>query len=169
MKPLISVANLTFAASLAMGLGSLSASGQADSETRSVRKGAQVEFLFPEQITVTAGKAADVALHFRVAPGLHINSHQPKDEYLIATTFSIPDGLGVKLDNANYPAGGEIRLAQDPDHIVSVYTGDFTIDTRITAAAGNHLVEAKLHYQACSDSICMPPKTIPVAIDVIGQ
>jgi hypothetical protein len=37
------------------------------------------------------------------------------------------------------------------------------------AEAGNHLVEAKLHFQACDKNICMPPKTIPVAIDVIGK
>jgi len=50
-----------------------------------------------------------------------------------------------------------------------VYTDEFVIQARIVAAAGNHLVEAKLHFQACDKSICLPPKTIPVAIDVIGK
>jgi hypothetical protein len=50
-----------------------------------------------------------------------------------------------------------------------VYTGEFVIQARIVSEAGNHLVEAKLHFQACDKNICMPPKTISVAIDVIGK
>jgi hypothetical protein len=30
-------------------------------------------------------------------------------------------------------------------------------------------VQGKLHYQACDQNQCMPPKTIAVAIDVIGK
>jgi hypothetical protein len=30
-------------------------------------------------------------------------------------------------------------------------------------------VEAKLRYQACNNDTCMPPKTITVPIDVIGN
>ncbi len=142
---------------------------QADSPNRSVLRGAAVEYMFPEQVTVAAGKAAGVTLHFRIAQGLHINSHTPRDEYLIPTTFSIPDGLGVRLEAADYPPGTDFTLPSDPRSKLSVYTGEFTIQARIVAEPGNHLVEAKLHFQACNDTACMPPKTIPVAIDVIGK
>jgi hypothetical protein len=128
-----------------------------------------VQFVFPEQVTVPAGKSTTVALHFRVAPGLHINSHTPKDEFLIPTTFSIPDGLGVKLDGVSYPAGAEMTLPLDPKTRLSVYTGDFTVQARITATPGDHLIEARLHFQACDNHACMPPKTISVAIDVRGD
>jgi hypothetical protein len=43
------------------------------------------------------------------------------------------------------------------------------IQARIVATAGNHLVEAKLRYQACDNNACMPPKTIVVAMDVVGK
>jgi hypothetical protein len=128
-----------------------------------------VQFVFPEQVTIPAGKSTKVALHFRVAPGLHINSHNPKDEFLIPTTFSIPDGTEVKLDGASYPAGAEMTLPLDPNTKLSVYTGDFTLQVRVTATPGDHLVEAKLRYQACDNHACMPPKTIAVAIDVVGK
>ena len=154
---------------LALGLGTLSALGQTDSTSRSLVNGAAVEYMFPEQVTVAAGKPSDVALHFRIAQGLHINSHMPKDEFLIPTTFSIPDGLGVRLDKVSYPDGKEFTLPLDPTSKLSVYTDEFVIQTRIVAAAGNHLVEAKLHFQACDKNVCLPPKTIPVAIDVIGK
>lgn len=145
------------------------AHGQSDLPGRSILKGAAVEYLFPEQVTVTAGKASDVTLHFRIAPGLHINSNKPKDEYLIPTTFSIPDGEGVRLDKASYPDGEEFTLPLDPSTKLSVYTSQFIIQARIVATAGNHLVEGKLRYQACDKNACMPPKTIPVAIDVIAK
>jgi len=128
-----------------------------------------VQYLFPEQVSVPAGKPSAVALHFRVAQGLHINSHTPSDAFLIPTDFSIPDGMGVRLGAATYPAGKIISLAFDPTTKLSVYTGDFEIQARIVATPGNHLVQARLHYQACNQNECMPPKTINVPIDVIGK
>ena len=68
-----------------------------------------------------------------------------------------------------YPAGTDFTLPLDPKTKLSVYTGEFTIQARIVAAAGDHLVEAKLRYQACDNNACMPPKTITVPIDVIGK
>jgi hypothetical protein len=157
------------AVGIALGFGALLALGQADLPRRSVLKRSEVEYMFPEQVTVAAGKASDVALHFSIGEGLHINSHTPKDEFLIPTTFSIPDGFGVRLEGASYPAGSEFTLPADRQSKLNVYTGEFVIQARIVAGAGNHLVEAKLHFQACDNNVCMPPKTIPVAIDVIGK
>ena len=128
-----------------------------------------VRYLYPEQISLTAGKSATVELHFRVAGGLHINSHAPKDKFLIPTTFTVPEGAGVRLDGAQYPAGVDFALSADPTTRLNVYTGEFTIQTRLTATAGDHLLEGKLRYQACDESQCMPPKTLTVPIDVVGK
>jgi hypothetical protein len=127
----------------ALALGTcLLARGQALSGIRpgrSIAQPAAVEYLYPEQVTVAAGKTSEVTLHFRIAQGLHINSHQPREKELIPTTFSIPEGF------------------------------EFTIQAKIVATQGNHLVEAKLRFQACDKDACMPPKTITVPIDVIGK
>ena len=128
-----------------------------------------VEYLYPEQVSIPAGKASPVALHFRIRPDLHINSHTPRAEYLIPTFFSIPDTSGVKLASAAYPAGSDFALPSNPDEKLSVYTGEFAIEAKIVSTPGNHLVEAKLRYQACDQSQCLPPKTITVPIDVIGK
>jgi Disulphide bond corrector protein DsbC len=141
----------------------------ADGHNRPQTMPDSVAYLFPEQVTVPAGKSSPILLHFRVAPGLHINSHTPSDNYLIPTTFSIPPGANARLDEADYPAGAEITLPIDPATKLSVYTGDFIIAARIIAAPGNHLIEGKLHYQACDRNECLPPKTITVPIDVIGR
>jgi Disulphide bond corrector protein DsbC len=127
-----------------------------------------VVYLFPEQVTVHARKSSPVDLHFRVAPGLHINSHNPSEKFLIATTFSIDPNDGVELTAASFPPGESMTLASDPSTRLSVYTGEFVIHTQIVSAAGNHLAQGKLHYQACDRNQCMPPKTITVPIDVIA-
>ena len=155
-----------------LSLSALAAHGQGLGESAQSRppvKTDAVMFLFPEQVSVTAGKPAPLALHFRIAQGLHINSHAPSEDYLIPTIFSIPDGAGVRLDAAAYPAGTTITLPADPTTKLSVYTGEFVIQARIVATPGNHLVQAKLRYQACDNNACMPPKTITVPIDVIAK
>ncbi|MBS1806507.1 MAG: disulfide bond formation protein DsbC [Acidobacteria bacterium] len=152
---------------------SMVAISQQDSLTssprQSVLKMQAVEYLYPEQVSVPAGKLSPVTLHFQIRENLHINSHTPRAEYLIPTVFSIPDSSGVKLANATYPVGNDFTLPADPDQKLSVYTGDFTIQAKIISTPGNHLVEAKLRYQACDQTQCLPPKTITVPIDVIGR
>jgi len=160
------------AAALVFGMVGLLALGQTLAGVRpgrSIATPAAVEYLHPEQVTVAAGKTSKVTLHFRIAQGLHINSHTPREDDLIPTTFSIPEGSGVRLAAASYPAGTDFTLPLDPGTKLSVYTGEFVIQARIVATAGNHLVEARLRYQACDKNACMPPKTITVPINVIGK
>jgi hypothetical protein len=136
---------------------------------KSTHKTEAVEYLYPEQVSVPAGKPSVVALHFRIQQNLHINSHTPREQYLIPTVFSIPEASGVRLAGANYPAGTDFTLPVDPNEKLLVYSGEFTIQASIVATPGDHLVEARLHYQACDQNACMPPKTITVPIDVIGK
>ena len=129
----------------------------------------QVQYLYPEQVTLAAGKPQSVTLHFRIAPGLHINSHTPSDKFLIPTVFSVPQGSGISLADTRYPQGVEYILPADPSTKLNVYTGDFAIETRLVATPGDHLVQARLRFQACDENACMPPRTITAPIDVIAN
>jgi len=158
------------AAIAAFAVAALAAHAQTlKAQSRPLVKTDAVTYLFPEQVSVPAGKQSQWALHFRIAQGLHINSHTPSDEFLIPTTFSVPEESGVRLASITYPAGTVMTLPIDPSTKLSVYTGEFILQARIVATAGNHLVQGKLRYQACDQNQCMPPKTIAVAIDVIGK
>ena len=167
------LARKLFTGTLLMAAAATGAFSQEDSLTSSPRqtvlKPQAVEYLYPEQVTVPAGKPTPVSLHFRIRENLHINSHTPRAEYLIPTVFSLPESSDVKLANATYPTGTDFTLPADPDQKLSVYTGDFAIQAKLVSTAGNHLVEAKLRYQACDQTQCLPPKTITVPIDVIGK
>jgi Disulphide bond corrector protein DsbC len=140
-----------------------------ESPRKSKPRAEAVVYLYPEQVNVPAGKPSAVALHFRIQPELHINSHTPRADYLIPTVLSIPESSGVRLASASYPAGADFTLPVDPSEKLLVYSGEFTIQAQIVATPGDHLVEAKLHYQACDQNACMPPKTITVPIDVVGK
>jgi len=154
---------LAFVPTLALGQRPLF-----DEAPRTAPKPAVV-FLYPEQITIPAGKSTAVALHFRVAPGLHINSHTPSQEELIPTTLKLPPDSGVRLDGVKYPPGADFTLPLDPKTKLNVYTGEFVLQARFVVTPGDHLIEATLRYQACDNTACMPPKTITAAIDVIGK
>jgi hypothetical protein len=132
-------------------------------------KPAAVSYLFPEQVTVVAGKATKVDLHFKIADGLHVNSHQPHTEDLIPTTLKFPEGDAVKATRVDFPAGEDYAFAASPGEQLSVYSGEFILHTELIAAKGEHLVQASLRYQACNNNTCMPPHSIPVAIDVIAK
>ncbi len=41
---------------------------------------AAVQFLSPDKVNIPARRAAQIDLHFRVADGLHINSHAPTEK-----------------------------------------------------------------------------------------
>jgi hypothetical protein len=157
------------ALALAVVFAAIGAHGQGYGQNASLLKGQAVEFLYPEQLNVTAGRAAAVALHFRVAPGLHINSHTPGSGFLIPTFFSVPQGSGVRFNDLSYPAGAELTLPIDPKTKLSVYTGEFVIHARVVAARGDHMFQGTLRYQACNLNQCLPPKTITVPLDVVAK
>ena len=130
---------------------------------------AAVRYEYPEQVSVAAGKPATIDLHFRVADGLHINSHTPLQKSLIRTELAVAEPRGVRFDTVDFPAGSDFALKTLSSERLSVYQGEFVLHAHITAAAGEHLVEAGLRYQACTADTCYPPKTAPVAIDIVAR
>ena len=73
------------------------------------------------------------------------------------------------IDPFEFPVKPLDAKPADPKTKLNVYSGEFAIEARMVAQAGNHLVEARLKYQACDQTQCLPPKTITVPIDVIGR
>lgn len=128
-----------------------------------------VQYLFPEQISVIAGKQTTTDLHFRVANGLHINSHKPFDKNLIPTNLVVIEQPGLKVAAVDFPAGKDFAFSFAPTEKISVYSDEFILHAHITAERGDHLLQGALRYQACDASTCFPPKTIPVAIDIIAK
>lgn len=133
------------------------------------KKSDPVSFLYPLQLTVHAGKPTPVNLTFQIAGGLHINSHTPTSKAFIRTELILPSDPGAMLSSIQFPPGSQYAMPAFPKDKLSVYSGQFTVQAKLTATPGNHMLNAKLRYQACATNSCYPPRTIPVTIDVIGK
>jgi len=82
-------------------------------------------YLYPEQITVPAGKTTTVALHFRIAP---VAAHQLAHAQRVTNSFQRfidSDGSGA-AGRAAIP-GSSVTLPADPSMKLSVYTGEFVV------------------------------------------
>lgn len=129
----------------------------------------KVHFLYPQQVTIAASKPQTIDLHFRVIPGLHINSHDPRQKSLIPTNLIEVEPEGVTIASVDFPAGSEYAFPADPSTKLSVYTGEFDLKMHVVAQPGNHLIQGALRYQACDNSTCFPPRTVRVPVDVVAK
>ncbi len=125
-------------------------------------------FAPPASLTAKPGSTANTTLSVTVAPGYHANSNKPVDPYLIPLQLSWNPGpltaAGVIFPK---PETQKLGFSAKP---VSVFTGNFNIETKFKVASnatpGTTTVTGKLHYQACDDRSCLPPRTIEVTLPV---
>jgi hypothetical protein len=120
---------------------------------------ATVPRLFAKRDSVVESK-----LRFRLQDGYHVNSNTPSDRYLIPLRLTWNEGP-VRVVDTVYPKG-QLERYPFSDKPLSVYTGDFEIETKFQVPAdaprGSHLLVAKLRYQACNNTTCLPPRTLEV-------
>lgn len=121
-------------------------------------------------VAAQRGKQTKVALSFRVAPGFHINSNAPKDEFLIPTALKMDLPTDIVLGKIEYPQGQDVSFPFSPEAKLNVYTGDFTVNLMVhpltSVVPGKYAMHGVLRYQACDNAQCFPPKTLPVSFDV---
>jgi hypothetical protein len=121
-------------------------------------------------VTAVQGKPATVPLVFRVTNGYHINSNQPKSEFLIPTALKVEATTDIVIGKTTYPEGQDMSFPFDPDEKLNVYTGDFSIDVQVrplhSVQPGKYIVRGTLKYQACDNAACYPPKQLPISFDV---
>jgi hypothetical protein len=128
--------------------------------------------LVSDAIEVRAKQEQVVELRFRVDSGFHINSHTPKDELLIPTVLKLDTGghTGVDVKGEDYPAGAPFHLqAAAAGETLDVYQGEFRVKVRLIADPGASNLTGSLHYQACDNAACFPPKTLQVKVAVVGR
>ena len=124
--------------------------------------------LVTDAVAVKAGAPDWVELRFRVDPGVHINSHMPKDELLVPTALEVSGG-DVKVVGQEYPAGVSMRLDVGAGEVLSTYQGEFRVRLQVVAAKGDGVLAGALKYQACDARSCFPPKSLPVRVAVTGR
>jgi hypothetical protein len=115
---------------------------------------------------VPVGKEFQVAVVAQIMQGFHMNSHNPSEDYLIATTLVAQPPAGIQLLDTIYPDGRDEKFSFSPDRPLNVYTGTVTIRLKVKAnpdaPVGTVDFPLTLRYQACNDTTCLPPVKLPV-------
>ena len=96
-----------------------------------------------------------------IEKGWHIQSAHPLDTFTIPTTLKV-DGLV----SANYPQHKVESFTFSGGGKVAVYDGTIQIPFTAKIPSGAKTVKATLHYQACNDSVCLPPKDVSADLSV---
>lgn len=128
-----------------------------------------VQLVSSAELKIPTGKPQSQQLSFLIATGLHINSHTPKSHFLIPTTLTLDAPAGVQVAGIEYPAGVDYHFEFAPKDPLSVYTGQFGVLVYVHAKPGHYTLHGQLHYQACDNRACNPPKTLPLTLDVVAE
>ena len=144
--------------------------GPAGSQDLTGRKTPSVSMAPAPVASVTRGKSNPVNLRFRVGSGFHVNSNQPKSEFLIPTALKLSAPTDIVIGKVTYPAGTEMSFAFAPEDKLSVYTGEFPVVVEVRPLAevipAKYMVRGELKYQACDKAACYPPKKLPVQFEI---
>lgn len=118
-------------------------------------------------VPVPRGRTFEVAVVAKIKPTYHINAHKVLDQFLIPTKIEGATPAGFRLVATDYPAG-ELRQFPFSKKKLAVYTGQMIVRMKLVAETHAPLgaldLPFSLRYQACNDSMCLPPVKIPVSV-----
>jgi DsbC/DsbD-like thiol-disulfide interchange protein len=118
---------------------------------------------------VPRGRSFDVAVVAKIAPGFHVNAHEPSESYLIPTKVTAELPPGVVVVETAYPRG-VMRKFQFATMPLRVYEASFTVKMRLRAASaaalGPQKIALNVGYQACTQDTCLPPANVPAVATI---
>ncbi len=102
-----------------------------------------------------------ITLTVQVAPGWHINSAKPAQEFLIPSTVSFESADRIFVRGIHYPPGIR-RTLPVSDQPLDLYEGEVVITARVQPPTGGQrsTLTAVLRYQACDEEKCLPPAVV---------
>ena len=100
----------------------------------------------------------------KVEDGWHINSNVPTEEFAIATALSL-DPATAELTATSYPPHAMKAFEFTGGKELAVFDGTVSIPFRAKLKPGANVIKAKLYYQACSNTVCLPPRDAFADID----
>lgn len=93
-----------------------------------------------------------------IADTWHINSAYPEDEFAIPTALRI-ESPALEVTGIEYPPHVERAFSFADGQLLAVYDGRTPIPFKARRLASDEVsVRAVLYYQACNDTVCLPPR-----------
>jgi len=123
---------------------------------------------------VEAGGTIKAAVRLNIDAAYHINDNAPLDEFMFPTSLEVVSE-DFEVVETFFPAGKRGKYAYTEVELV-VYEGEATLGLLLKAKdglkPGTYALKAKLGYQACDHTSCLPPKNlvfdIPVKVVAAG-
>ncbi len=147
---------------LALFAAPLSAQGLDAPSVVSVRLASDSEKL-------VAGRPFRLAIVATIAPGWHVNSDKPLEDYLIPTEAAVAPVEGLSFTAPAYPAHREQKLPFS-DKPLALFDGETVIVVEGTAAAdavpGPRAIRATLDFQPCNDAQCLAPAQVEARLEI---
>jgi thioredoxin:protein disulfide reductase len=122
----------------------------------------------PMHTTAKRSGAFSAKFIVEIKQGYHVNSHKPVEDYIIPLRLTW-DKNAFEFVETVFPQP-KMEKYQFSKELVSVFSGSFEIVSKFKVPAnapqGPGLLSGKLRYQACTETMCLPPKTIDVKMQV---
>ena len=122
-----------------------------------------------ETEVVPAGGTVRALFDFSLSAGWHVNANKPLDEFSIPTELTLDADPHFKLLGVVYPESETFTFSFSPDP-VAVYGPQFLVGVvlRFTADTppGAYTLAGKLHFQACNDNQCAPPRDFALELPI---
>ena len=111
---------------------------------------------------IKKGRVVRATVVMDIPNGLHVQSSQPLDKFLVATKLSVETPSGMQVGPVSYPRAVMRKLKFSKGN-VAVYEGKAMLRFNVTVPAnysgGSGEIKGKLRFQACNDESCFPPVT----------
>ena len=118
---------------------------------------------------LVAGTPFRLAVVADVKAGWHVNSHTPKEDFLIPTEVKLKAAPGLAFSPVRYPKHRETKFSFS-DQPLAVYEGRavFIVPGAVDAKAapGPRTLTAVLSYQPCNENQCLPPAEVTATLTV---
>ncbi len=108
-----------------------------------------------------AAEGTEFTLAVRLADGYHVQANPASAPFLVPTMIRLAEQPKTDLTRVVYPEAVEKRVGfvKQP---LRVYEGAFTIRALIKGSVEE--LRGTLRYQACTDTVCLPPREEPFAV-----
>lgn len=113
-------------------------------------------------------KARTIMVAVDVTPAAGIHVYAPGNEDYIPVELKVDASPGLKPGAPTYPPA-EPFVFGDLKEIVQVYAKRFRIRVPVAwdgSAPRPSTLSLTLRYQACTDKVCYPPATLPLAVSL---
>ncbi len=126
------------------------------------------------QNKIVRGQDFDLAIIIDIKKGLHINSNQPTEDFLIPTIIKFDTSHNMSYGKPKFPKP-ELKHFSFSENKISVYEGQVIVFVHVSTSPNLSLesktIKGMVTFQGCNANVCYPPgeETFKITLDVTSD